>query len=289
MPEKSPLHCLVCGYERGGTTLVGELIRQHPRMDGRFEVGFLLAEPLSAFPDMHPYARSVKIAWGLDDDALGYVCAAPSYAEAYRRLLERSNLPDKSVRIYDKTPRYMKHLPEVMQKVDVPVVCVVRDPRGVYWSAQKHWDKSKLELERWEPLYRRFTAPDMPAFVRRITQRIFERRSDLIKMDAFCEYYRTYGRACRQASARFGERLLLVQYDALCAHPVEETRRIYEFLGLEFDESYLNFPKRPDQYVDRGGIRTELALEYRAHMRRGDQKRVLRNTQEFSEWHWLVK
>ncbi|RMF50521.1 MAG: hypothetical protein D6755_01020 [Anaerolineae bacterium] len=81
----------------------------------------------------------------------------------------------------------------------------------------------------------------------------------------------------------------MVQYDALCAHPAEETRRIYEFLGLEFDEAYLNFPKRPDQYVDRGGIRAELALEYRAHVRRRDQKRILKHTQEFSEWHWLVK
>lgn len=217
---------------------------------------------------------------------MNYIYQAETYTDAYTRLLARSNLPDKTVKIYDKTPRYMKYLPQVMEKVDVPVVCVVRDPRGVYWSAQKHWDSTKMELGRSKKIYEWLIAANKPVWLRTISQRYFERRRDLIKMDAFCEYYQTYGRAYRQAAERFGDRILLVQYDALCARPVEETRRIYEFLGLAFDEIYLTFPERPDQYVDRGGIRAELALEYRAHIGRRDQMRILRNTKEFSEWHW---
>lgn len=288
MTQPSPLHCLVCGYERGGTTLVAELIRQNPDMDGRFECGFLLAESLSEFVHMHPFARNLKIAWGLDDDALAYICRAESYDAAYRRLVERSNLPNKNVRIYDKTPRYMKYLPQVMTKVDVPAIVVVRDPRGVYWSAQKHWNKGNMELGRWKDLYAWLTNANRPVVLRNLAQRYFERRRDLIKMRAFCEYYNTYGHAYRQAKAQFGDRLLLVQFDALCANPVGETRRIYDFLGLSFDESYLSFPKQPDQYVDRGGIRAELAVEYQAHVSRRDQKRILRWTAEFAEWHWQM-
>ena len=36
--------CLICGYEMSGTTVLSELIRHHPAIDGRFEIGFFCSK-----------------------------------------------------------------------------------------------------------------------------------------------------------------------------------------------------------------------------------------------------
>lgn len=38
------MKAVVYGYERGGTSLIAELLRQHPALDGGFEGGFLLGK-----------------------------------------------------------------------------------------------------------------------------------------------------------------------------------------------------------------------------------------------------
>ena len=79
--------------------------------------------------------------WKVSDADLREICAAPTFQEAYQELLERSDLPDKSVRIYDKMLRYMELLSDVMQRCSVPAIVVVRDPRAIFWSRHKykHW------------------------------------------------------------------------------------------------------------------------------------------------------
>ena len=286
MPLKQPLYCIICGYERGGTTLVSEIIRQHPKLDGRFEIGFLLADTPQNFRSLKAYVFNLKSRWGLNDEDVDYICQAPDFIEAYRRLIECSNLPDKEINIYDKTPRYMERLPSIMQRVDVPVVCVVRDPRAVYYSMIKREPPKNLKLGRWRRLYRLLTHRFMPSLVRRITQSVFEFRRDRLHIIEFCERYLNRAKSYHQAKQQYPDRILLVQYESLCLNQEDETRKIYDFLNLDFDKSFLQFPTRPNLYVDRGGIRKDLINEYRGNLPRWKEKAILRRTRSAAAWHW---
>ena len=50
--EMAPLHCILCGFAQGGTTLISEFVRQHPCIDGRFEIGLMLAESPGKFAEL---------------------------------------------------------------------------------------------------------------------------------------------------------------------------------------------------------------------------------------------
>ncbi len=256
MSEKSPLHCLVCGYERGGTTLVGELIRQHPQMDGRFEGGLLLAENSADFATLEPYVSNIKRFWHLDDDDIAYLCGAESWMDAYRRLRECSDLPDKNVSLYDKTPAYMLRLSEVLEKIDVPAVCVVRDPRALYWSHWKHAMESKNEQSAKPPVR------------------------------DWARYYLRYANGLHQAQKQFLHRILVVQMEELVTAPERVGRQIYDFLGLEFRPEYTGLPDTDNPYVSRGGIVSNVIYEYLQHLSKIDQFLLRFYTRSCVEWHW---
>ena len=55
MPSSPALLCLVCGFERGGTTALSEVLRQVPGVEAGFEGGFLLAGDPGSFPAVEPY------------------------------------------------------------------------------------------------------------------------------------------------------------------------------------------------------------------------------------------
>lgn len=282
------LFCVVCGFERGGTTLVAELIRQYPDVDGRFECGFLLVDRLSDFAALEPFASNLKAGWGLSAEDFEYILQAPSHRAAYQRLRERSNLPNKNVRIYDKTPRYMLHLPSVLKKTEAPCVCVVRDPRALYWSQQKYFDRERIH-GRYEYIARFLMRYVSPALLRQLLERHLEKRRAKLWLRGFCINYLQYAAAWKAANQMFPGRILLISHEKLCLSPLEETQKIYDFLGLEFKAAYLDFRKTPDPYVNRGGIRADLIHEYRQGLSSRDQNYLLKHTKAFSAWHWVEK
>jgi hypothetical protein len=281
-----PLFCLVCGFERGGTTLVAELIRQHPEIDGRFECGFLLADKMADYVDLEIYVRNLKAGWGLSQESFEYIVQSPTHRTAYQRLVKYSNLPDKNIRIYDKTPRYMRHLPNVLKKVDVPCICVVRDPRALYWSQRKHFDHDELLHQEYEHVYHTLTRFSRVPVINWLSRKYLERQREKVWLERFCGYFLRYGNAWKTANDLFPGRILLVSHDNLCTHPKGETQRIYDFLGLAFEDEYIKLPTTPDPYVDRGGIIPDLIYEYRKGLSKTDQDTLIDRTKEFAEWHW---
>lgn len=245
--ESSPLYCLICGYERSGTTVVAELLRQYPHIDGRFECGFLLSAVPLEFLGLEPYASNLKIAWGFDENSLNYICQAESWPQVYQRLLAESNIPSKNSFIYDKTPRYMRYLRDVLRKTVVPCIVVVKDPRAVYWSQYKR-----------EPF----------------------------EVNQFCHYFLNYANEYNEALKLYSERILLVQYEELCINPLHEAKRIYDFLGFEFSDEYILLQREGDPYVAQGGINSAAILEYKDNVSKEDQEFILEQTKQFSCWHW---
>jgi hypothetical protein len=251
MPLTSPLLCLVCGFERGGTTTVSELIRQVPGVDAGFEGGFLLAPSPEAFPSVEPYYGMALRGWGLALEDMEYICAAPGFEELYRRLAERFH-PGEPIRVFDKTPRYMERLPEVMAKVPgIPVVVVARDPRALFWSWLKRAEERPAD---W-----------LTAYPRR-----------------YCSYGAGYTAALE---AGLGERLLLVRHEDLSLRPEEEGRRIFSFLGLDFDPAYASFSPR-FQNVRGEGVSSAFVLEYRDHLTREECEQILQATAACGPWRW---
>ena len=61
-----PLHCVICGYAQGGTTLLSQFVRQHPRIDGRFEIGCLLGDRPAAFAQLRSKLHvQIMRHWGI--------------------------------------------------------------------------------------------------------------------------------------------------------------------------------------------------------------------------------
>jgi hypothetical protein len=255
--RNQPLKAIVCGYERGGTSLIAELLRQHPDLDGGFEGGFLLARRPKDFLSVSPYRSNVKLGWGITEEELRYACQADSWHEVYLRLREKAQvIRDKRVLLFDKTPKYMETLPRVLRKVpDIPCVVVVRDPRAVLWS------------------WARRTGMDTTTWVGE-------------QLRASCKRYVRYGKGWQAAiKAGLGPRMLLIRYEAFCADPKPWAERLFGFLGLEFQESFMHFdPRFPNVYGNRP--QQEYINEYRGHFSERTCGEILSRTKRFRDWHW---
>ena len=227
--------------------MLAELVRQSGVVDGRFEGGFLLSRTPHEFLRLEPYVGNLKSAWGLSEADLQYICEAETFAQMYVRLLERSNIPDKNTAIYDKTPRYMRHLRDVLAKTSVPCVVLVKDPRALFWSRRKR---------------------------------------ERISVRHFCHYYSNYAKEFHKALDVYPDRILLVRYEELCTSPVREGRRVYEFLNLDFDAEYVRLKRPGDPYVQQGGINAAALDDYKHNVTRRDQDFILEQTASFAHWHW---
>ncbi|MDT9188906.1 MAG: sulfotransferase [Limnospira sp. PMC 894.15] len=256
-----PLAAILCGFERGGTTLVSEILRQHPLLDSGFECGFLLGKELNEFPSIQPYCNMLKTGWRVNDSDLNnYICKSTTWLEGYSRLLEKSKIiPNKNTWIFDKTPKYMKFLPDILEKVPgIPCVVIVRDPRALLWSWVKRspW---KDKLDQWQEK----------------------------NLKANCDRYLSYGRGWREAIEKgFGSQILLVQHERLCCCPVEESKKIFDFIGFDFDPAYLSFLDKRYSNVHESQISEKYITEYRQHFSEKICHQILMHTAEFKDWFW---
>ena len=255
--SRHPVRVLVCGYERGGTSLIAEVLRQQPDLDAGFEGGLLLGRRPGDFPTLEPYCTNLKRGWGLTDEGLAWVCSAPSWEEAYGRLRDvASRIERKGVQLLDKTPAYMEALPAVLGRLPgVACVVLVRDPRAVLWSWARRSDTDPV---RWV-------------------------RTHLV---AACRRYLRYADGARRAMAGAeAGRILLVQYEAFCWLPRRGVDRLFTFLGLDAPPDGLRFvPAFPNVYGE--GISREHIHAYREHLPPALSRRILRRTGRCRAWHW---
>lgn len=127
--SRDVLGCIVAGYEKGGTTLVKDLVRRACRLQGCFEGGLLLADaPAEGLPE--PYASMLIESWGLPATFFDDYRACRTFEDGYRLLRERSGNVFHSDRpLIDKTPRYMMHLDAVLRRAPTTaVIVVIREP-----------------------------------------------------------------------------------------------------------------------------------------------------------------
>ena len=180
-----PLRVVITGLERSGTTLLSTLIKQDPRLDAGFECGFLLAETPRDFVHIQPWYDWMKEPvtqhqWGLSETQLQKICSSPTWTEAYRRLLRLSPVFRDGVakQVCDKTPRYLRSLDMILDKLPsfVPCLVIEKDIENLWRSHKKR---------------------GMP-------------------LDEFIRNFTQYNNGLRRALSRHGARIHRLRYEDLC-------------------------------------------------------------------------
>ena len=80
---------LICGYERGGTTLLAELFRSNGYESG-FECGVLMCDTPKGFLNYKPYVDMLVSGWGIKVEDIQEICSS-GFEQFYQQLIEKSN------------------------------------------------------------------------------------------------------------------------------------------------------------------------------------------------------
>lgn len=179
----------------------------------------------------------IKNGWGITQDELeNYICSSDSWETAYLRLREKSRVvKDKSVMLFDKTPKYLLMLDQVMEKIpEVPCIVIAKEPKGVIWSWIKRSELDKDEALRYENL-------------KQYAQR-------------YISYYKGYERAVK----RFPDRILLVHYGTLCVQPYQEVKRLFNFLGMSSSRKCMKLKSEYGVYGSK--VSKQYIFEHEKHL-----------------------
>ena len=265
---ESILACMVCGYAHGGTTFFTGVISAHPGITGRFECGMLHGDHPRGITALKPTEREIlKKHWGIDDAVIEELASQPTFAEAYRTLLARSDLEDRDtpgIRLYDKSPAYIRRLPHWSEVLPVPIFIVTRDPRAVF--ASQLTKKLRVQRATFEPGQAVRTHPQAP------------------DLDAFIAHYNAVHDLVVQAMARPGHRILRVQLEELVLDFDGQRRRIFDHLGLEPPASDFGRPVVSERKV-RSGLDRSVIDRYGSLLSASDQEEIVERTRASEAFH----
>lgn len=241
--------CVLTGMEKSGTTFLSKLLAANPAIMCGFECGLLLSR-ISDFHKVQPFydwmSESTDIGhWGIRPEDMETVCRAGSFRDAYSRIhryagrvgSERSRACFRDAKwIIDKTPKYIFHLEQVMEKIDVPFIVIEKDIVHQYRS--------------------------------------FQKRS--IRMEDFLVAYSEYRCHLNAAQKRFPNRILLVSYRRLLVDPDATMKEIYHFLNIPWypKTSLYEFYKKTGMQRH-GGLREHVSVNEDAPALPGWKKRLL--------------
>ena len=265
---ESILACMVCGYAHGGTTFFTGVISAHPGITGRFECGILHPDHPRGIKAMKTTEQEIlKKHWGVDDVVLEELASQPTFADAYHTLLARSNLEDRDnpgIRIYDKSPAYVRRLPHWAEALPVPIFVVTRDPRAVF--ASQLTKRMRVQRSNFEPGQAVRDHPQAP------------------DLDAFIDHYNAIHGLIVQAMATHGDRILRVQLEDLVLDFDHQRTRVFDHLELAPPDDKFGRPVVSERKV-RSGIDHSVIDGYRALLSESDQKEIVERTRSSAAFH----
>lgn len=233
-----PLAVIACGFEHGGTTLLTEVLRMSSVLEGGFEGGLLLNDTPAPFLRTEPYRKNLLSGWGLSERDVEYICEASNFGIAYTRLRERSTvISSKESLLFDKTPRYMSQLPEVMSRApDVSAVVILRDLRATLWSSFK---RTRMSVVEWEREIYPVTRKHLLSYIRGLARAVERPERD---------------------------RLFIVRHEDLLENPSALTEELFSFLRLPYIFSATRFEQPTYRHVHGGGLRKSVNTEYQGKL-----------------------
>jgi tetratricopeptide (TPR) repeat protein len=195
-------HVFLVGFPRSGTTLVEQVLEQHPDVATLAEKECLIDATRDWLADAEVFARFCEA----DDDAM------EQYREAYwRRVREEGADPAGKVFV-DKHPFNTFKLPLIARLFpDARVLFARRDPRDTVLSCFRH----------------RFQMTD-PVF-------------QMLTLDGAADLYAATMAMAEASEAAFGLFTHPVQLEAVIADFDRETKAICNFIGVPWDERMRDF------------------------------------------------
>jgi len=123
-----------------------------------------------------------------------------------------------------------------------------------------------------------------PRYVERA--RIGRAKADVENLKNACKRYESYGKGW-QAAVKGGlaSSILLIRYERFCTDPAFWAEKMFGFLGLEFNESFLHFQPRFPNVYGHSPARAYVD-EYKRHLPDEICRRILARTKKFSDWRW---
>lgn len=241
---------LLCGYERGGTTILSDLFRANGYLSG-FECGVLMKNSPAEFQDYSPYIDMIPAGWKIKSSLEG-VEFGENFGTFYNSLI-RTAFPNASenARYFDKTPIYMQELGKCLSKTDFinKAVVIHRDPRGVFtsWAKRSITDSSQ------------HIADIIQHYINDWTQR-----------------YLRYFKGCIAHTSQ--SNVLFVPFEELCINTEKWASAIGQFSkGINFD--FTLDDETRSHNVRKGGITASIAEEFKHQLPLDLQRKILDATQ----------
>lgn len=233
----------IVGNSRSGTTLVSNILGLNKEVYSFCEIHFFENMYISDAPDVLTEEQALALLGRLLGTAregrFGYKVVEPYLAEAkevlsnafsenftaldvYATFLDYEARRNGKSRPCEQTPRYIFYLEEILSKwPSARIIVMQRDSRDILLSQKSKWKQYRPSAE----------TPN---------------RREMIR--AWSNYHpillTQMWKKAMQAALKFksDDRLLWIRFEDLIAQPDQQTKRICDFLGIEYDSSMLKVP-----------------------------------------------
>ena len=229
--KSSILPIFVIGMPRSGSTLVEQIISNHHRVHGAGEIQYLrkiLAPIIEKYTENDFKSSSKKKKNDISDK--DYL----SIRQQYLNLLSRFNVPeniivDKSLLNYRFIGIILKAFPEAK------IIHLKRDARAICWSIYKNnFDQSGIGFSN--------------------------------NMKDLAGYYRSYSEMMTFWHEKFPNKIYDLNYEKLTVNQEEETKKLLEYCGLEWDDNCLKF------HTNKRSVKTASVLQVRKKIYQGSSE-----------------
>ncbi|MEP3342370.1 MAG: sulfotransferase [Hyphomicrobiales bacterium] len=244
---------LICGMEHTGTTLISDLFRQIPGLDSGFEVGVLLRSSPREFKGLEPFYSNILKGWGITEDELAHCCDTDDFGEYYDRLMKVSrSLTDDTTIIFDKTPRYLAELSNVLKRSICPIVVSHKDPRAIVCS-----DFKRAKTDDFSAWYTDYRQPKL-----------------------------NYMQTCYNAFIENSDnpRVATVGLEELAMNSRATMERMFAHVGEHFELSYAIIDTIRYKNVKNRTVSADIAFEFKSKLDASQQKIILDDFGKFNAW-----
>ncbi|MEM5515320.1 sulfotransferase [Henriciella sp. AS95] len=249
------LKAIICGMEHSGTTLLSDLLRQTGKLESGFECGVLMASSPREFPDLDPFYGFMEDGWQISPDALQACCDTDSFDEFYSRLASSAGVVPEGLGIFDKTPRYIAELSDVLARSEAPVIMIHKDPLASVFSDFKR--ANTTDFDQW--------------------------------LDSYAKPKKRYMRRCYEGyktGLQYLDRVCSVSLEALCFSARDTCERIFAQVGEPFDIDYLLLKNLRYRNTRAKFVSANIVLEYKEALTRDQQTRIETEFAEFEDWFY---
>lgn len=222
MKTSSPVkNVAIFGVPRSGTTWIGQIFNSSPHTFFCYQpiFSYEFKNRLSANSSKEEIDRfHTDLLHAKSDFVLNGNVSREGEATSFRK--------EKISHLVWKEVRHLYILENLLKKSDIKIVCVVRDPRATMNSWLRVPQEFKAE---WDP----------------ISEWRYGKKKNDSKEENFFGYekWKEAMRLFLYLEEKYPDNVILVKYEDLVLSPIDQTNKMFQFVGLQVDDQTENFLK----------------------------------------------